>query len=82
MSNCLRSCALLRQMGVHEVYLQRLVFDELGYGLARPESTLFETLRAEESRAIENAAALARELGITLDASGATEPGLSLRATG
>ena len=50
-----------------------------GYGLARPESSLFETLRAEESRAIEAATALARELGVELDASGATEPGLSLK---
>jgi MoaA/NifB/PqqE/SkfB family radical SAM enzyme len=70
---------LAASMGVREVYLQRLVYDETGYGLARPESSLFETLRADESRAIEVAAALARDLGITLDASGATEPGLSLK---
>ena len=36
-------------------------------------------LRAEETRTIEAAAALARDLGIALDASGATEPGLSLK---
>jgi len=59
--------------------MQRLVYDDAGYGLARPESSLFEALRAGESQAIEDAAALARELGIALDASGATEPGLSLK---
>ncbi len=70
---------LAASMGVREVYLQRLVYDEAGYGLARAESSLFERLRAGESHAIEAAAGLARELGIALDASGATEPGLSLK---
>lgn len=66
-------------MGVRAVYLQRLVFDEPGYGLARGESSLFESLRADEIQAIEEATQLARDLGITFDASGATEPGLSLK---
>ena len=70
---------LAASMGVREVYLQRLVYDEAGYGLARPELSLFETLREEELRAIDDATALARDLGIVLDASGATEPGLSLK---
>ena len=70
---------LAASMGVREVYLQRLTYDEAGYGLARFESSLFERLRADESRAIEDAVALARDLGIALDASGATEPGLSLK---
>jgi len=70
---------LAASMHVREVYLQRLVYDDVGYGLARPESALFEALRAEESEAIGQATALAGELGIVLDASGATEPGLSLR---
>jgi len=70
---------LASTMGVREVYLQRLVFDEAGYGLARADSSLFESLRAEESRAIEDATRLAGDLGIRLDASGATEPGLSLK---
>ena len=34
---------LAARMGVHEVHLQRLVFDDVGYGLARAESSLFET---------------------------------------
>jgi MoaA/NifB/PqqE/SkfB family radical SAM enzyme len=73
---------LASTMGVREVHLQRLVYDEAGYGLARPESSLFEKLHTTESRAIEEAAALARALGIELDASGATEPGLSLKRQG
>lgn len=70
---------LAASMGVKEVHLQRLVYDESGYGLARPESSLFETLREKETRSIEDAAALASDLGVMLDASGATEPGLSLQ---
>ena len=34
---------LAASMGVREVYLQRLVYDEAGYGLARAELSLFET---------------------------------------
>jgi MoaA/NifB/PqqE/SkfB family radical SAM enzyme len=70
---------LAHTMGVREVHLQRLVFDDAGYGLARADSSLFERLRDEESQAIEDAALLARDLGIELDASGATEPGISLQ---
>jgi MoaA/NifB/PqqE/SkfB family radical SAM enzyme len=70
---------LAAQMGVHEVHLQRLVFDDAGYGMARAESSLFEQTRAEEQAAIEAAQALGVALGVTLDASGATEPGLSLK---
>jgi MoaA/NifB/PqqE/SkfB family radical SAM enzyme len=70
---------LAASMGVKEVHLQRLVYDDAGYGMARPESSLFETLRADETRSIEDAVALARDLGVLLDASGATEPGLSLQ---
>jgi len=70
---------LAASMGVREVHLQRLVFDDAGFGLARAESSLFERIRAKEQTAIEAAQALGAELGVTLDASGATEPGLSLR---
>ncbi len=69
---------LAETLGVREVHLQRLVFDEPGYGLACAESSLFERLRAEESRAAEDATLVARDLGIALDGSGTTEPGLSL----
>jgi MoaA/NifB/PqqE/SkfB family radical SAM enzyme len=70
---------LAASMGVPQVHLQRLVFDQQGYGMARAESSLFESNQAEERAAIEDAQTIARKLGVTLDASGATEPGLSLR---
>lgn len=70
---------LAASMGVKEVHLQRLVFDATGFGKARPEYSLFEQTRVDETQAIEAATALGAELGITLDASGATEPGLSLK---
>jgi MoaA/NifB/PqqE/SkfB family radical SAM enzyme len=65
-------------MGVKEVYLQRLVFDETGFGMARPDSSLFEKREGHETAAIAEAGAIAATLGIRFDASGATEPGLSL----
>jgi MoaA/NifB/PqqE/SkfB family radical SAM enzyme len=70
---------LSASMGVKEVHLQRLVFDEVGFGKARPEHSLFEQTRLDETASIEAAEALGAELGVTLDASGATEPGLSLK---
>ncbi|HKM63018.1 MAG TPA: radical SAM/SPASM domain-containing protein [Acidisphaera sp.] len=70
---------LSASMGVSEVHLQRLTFDEAGYGMARAESSLFESTQEEEQAAIDEAVAIGRALGVTLDASGATEPGLSLK---
>ena len=70
---------LARKIGVGEVYLQRLVYFPQGQGLARAASALFEALSGEEAQHIAEAAALARELGIRFDASGASEPGASLR---
>ena len=70
---------LAARIGVGEVYLQRLVFDDLGRGLARENSSLFERTRREEDDAIAAAQTLGRALGVTIDASGATEPGTSLR---
>jgi MoaA/NifB/PqqE/SkfB family radical SAM enzyme len=73
---------LAARIGIAEVHLQRLVFDELGRGLARPDSSLFEATQAAEAAAIDAAETLGRELGVKLDASGATEPGLSLQRQG
>jgi MoaA/NifB/PqqE/SkfB family radical SAM enzyme len=70
---------LAADLGVRDVHLQRLVFDATGYGIAREASSLFEQTRAEEQAAIDEAMRLGAELGVTLDASGATEPGLSLK---
>src|SRR6202034_407758 len=69
---------LAARIGVKEVYLQRLVFDDLGRGLAREGSSLFEKTQREEEAAIAAAEELGRSLGVTIDASGATEPGVSL----
>jgi MoaA/NifB/PqqE/SkfB family radical SAM enzyme len=70
---------LSASMGVKEVHLQRLVFDAAGFGKARPEFSLFEQTQEDEQTAIETAQAIGTRLGVTLDASGATEPGLSLK---
>jgi MoaA/NifB/PqqE/SkfB family radical SAM enzyme len=73
---------LAARMGVAEVHLQRLVFDEAGFGMARAESSLFEQTQAEEQAAIDAAVAIGKSLGVSMDASGATEPGLSLKQQG
>jgi MoaA/NifB/PqqE/SkfB family radical SAM enzyme len=70
---------LAASIGVKEVHLQRLVFDDLGRGLARTESSLFEKTQAEEEAAIAAAQELGAKFGVTMDASGATEPGTSLK---
>jgi MoaA/NifB/PqqE/SkfB family radical SAM enzyme len=69
------------EIGVKEVYLQRLVFfDQNAVGHARPDQALYEQLSREEAGAIDEATALARELGLTFSASGAAaEPGMSLK---
>ena len=71
-------------IGVTEVYLQRLVFfEDAKEGLARPDQALFEKLTQEEAGHLTAAEDLARSFGITFSASGATEPENSLaRKTG
>jgi MoaA/NifB/PqqE/SkfB family radical SAM enzyme len=68
-------------IGVREVYLQRLVFfDDEAIGMARPDQALFERLTGEDAAYLDEAEALARTLGITFSASGAaSEPGSSLK---
>jgi radical SAM protein with 4Fe4S-binding SPASM domain len=68
-------------IGVKEVYLQRLVFFEHdAIGHARPDQALFEQLTRDEAAHLDAATALARSLGITFSASGAaSEPGMSLK---
>ncbi len=69
--------ALAAEIGVREVYLQRLVyFDKDAIGLARPEQSLFEQLNAADAGYLAAAEEKARELGIAFSASGAaSEPG-------
>jgi MoaA/NifB/PqqE/SkfB family radical SAM enzyme len=72
------------EIGVKEVYLQRLVFfagDE-AIGMARPDQALYERLTAEDKVHLDAATALASSLGLTFSASGAAgEPGVSVRRT-
>jgi MoaA/NifB/PqqE/SkfB family radical SAM enzyme len=74
---------LAAEIGVQEVYLQRLVFfDQSAIGKAQPDQALFERLTREEAACLRQAEDLARSLGITFSASGAaSEPGLSLKRT-
>jgi radical SAM protein with 4Fe4S-binding SPASM domain len=71
------------EIGVKEVYLQRLVFfDQDAIGLARPDQALYEQLTREEADRIAAATALAHSLGLAFSASGAaSEPGVSLQRT-
>jgi len=70
---------IAHDVGVKEVYLQRLVyFDNDAIGMARPDQALFERLTEDEQHHLDAATDLARSLGISFNASGATEPGESL----
>lgn len=72
------------QIGIREVYLQRLVFfDDRTIGKARPDQSLYESMTRDQAVHLEEAERVARELGIAFSASGAaTEPGMSLKASG
>jgi MoaA/NifB/PqqE/SkfB family radical SAM enzyme len=71
---------LAHSLGVDRVYLQRLVYweGEQDDQMARPEQSLFSSLQEEEEEIIRLAQDLAHELGVSLDASGATTPVASL----
>jgi MoaA/NifB/PqqE/SkfB family radical SAM enzyme len=65
---------------VPEVHLQRLVyFENNPIGLARPQSSLFESREVLEGNYLIEAERIAAELGVLFDASGAAEPEASLR---
>jgi MoaA/NifB/PqqE/SkfB family radical SAM enzyme len=73
---------LAHKLGVPEVYLQRLVFFEEKMhenSLARAESSLFEHTTEAEEKLIREAEQIARDLNIMFSASGATEPGESIK---
>lgn len=80
---------LAHEIDVREVYLQRLVYFPEGQGLAREQSALFPTGQArglkahggedEEGGKIREAEELAAALGISFNASGATDPATSLK---
>jgi radical SAM protein with 4Fe4S-binding SPASM domain len=70
---------LAHELGVPEVYLQRLVFFPEGIGLARTQSALFDQVNARDESLLRDAQSLARSLGVTFNASGAAEPNTSVR---
>lgn len=71
---------LAHSLGIDRVYLQRLVYwdgtdkDQM----ARPEQSLFDSLREEEEGTIRSAEELAHALGVSFEASGAITPSASL----
>lgn len=69
------------ELGVREVYLQRLVFfEQEAIGRARPDQALYEQINTDEVAHIAEAARVAAELGMVFSASGAaSEPGMSLK---
>jgi len=78
---------LANQIGVSEVYLQRLVYFGGGEQLAenttmKAEQSLFDVLEQQQTQLVEECEALADELGLTFHASGATTPFESVSAKG
>ena len=76
---------LAARMGVPEVYLQRMVYyldGDDAPGLMDGGQALFDDFDLLTNRVIAEAEAWADELGITLRASGATDPRHSLKALG
>lgn len=70
---------LAAEVGVAEVYVQRLV--HYGRGLAVQDQSLHGALQERQERLIEEAESLARKYDIALKASGLTTPLESLRGT-
>jgi radical SAM protein with 4Fe4S-binding SPASM domain len=75
---------IAHRLGIDEVYLQRLVYwdDDHDDKLATRDQSLFQSLRAEEEAIIQASEALARQLGLHFEASGATTPAQSIQQTG
>lgn len=76
-----RLIELAADVGVPEVYLQRLTYmvsPTDRFGLGQKEQALYGHLQAREAEIIQACEALSRELGISFRASGATSPQHSL----
>jgi len=71
---------LAHRLGIEEVYLQRLVYwqDDNQEKLATSDQSLFQSLQAEEEAIIQASEALAQQLGLRFEASGATTPTQSI----
>jgi radical SAM protein with 4Fe4S-binding SPASM domain len=74
---------IAHRLGIDEVYLQRLVYwqDDNVDRLATPDQSLFQRLHQEEEAVIRASEALARQLGMRFEASGATTPEQSVQQT-
>jgi radical SAM protein with 4Fe4S-binding SPASM domain len=74
---------IAHRLGIIEVYLQRLVYwdDDHDDKLATRDQSLFQGLRAEEEAIIQASEALAEQLGLHFEASGATTPAQSVQQT-
>jgi radical SAM protein with 4Fe4S-binding SPASM domain len=72
---------LAQRLGIEEVYLQRLVYwhDDNDEKLATPDQSLFQRLESTEEEIIQASEALAKQLGLRFEASGATTPGQSIQ---
>jgi MoaA/NifB/PqqE/SkfB family radical SAM enzyme len=70
---------LAASIDVPEVHLQRMVFFPDGQGLSRADQSLFERADPQEEQLIREAETRAKRHGVLFDASGATEPGTSLK---
>ncbi len=72
---------IAHRLGIDEVYLQRLVYwhDDHDDKLATADQSLFQSLRAEEEAIIHASEALAKQLGLHFEASGATTPAQSVQ---
>ena len=71
---------LAHEIGVGEVYLQRLVYSERG--LAAADESLYERAELDDLEAIRKAEALATTLGVTLRGSGEASSGGLLATSG
>jgi radical SAM protein with 4Fe4S-binding SPASM domain len=71
---------LAARLGIGEVYLQRLVFYDEGHtiGLARADQSLYGLSEKYAEEVIAECERLSQELGVRLEASGATNPRNSL----
>jgi radical SAM protein with 4Fe4S-binding SPASM domain len=71
---------LAARLGIGEVYLQRLVFYDKGHtiGLAREEQSLYDLTDTYAEDITAECERLSQELGVRLEASGATNPRNSL----
>jgi len=79
-TSCRPSSAWPRTWAARSASCNALVFDEIGYGLARADRSLFGGRRGTREAAIAEAQELAKSLSVPFDASGAT--GRALASSG